>query len=166
MPFRIIFAGFAAALFIGCATTPATVTPAPTPAGTEATAMPQSETMTAETATPTAEDARRFVQDAETRLAALNVEANRAQWVASNFITVDTQAIAARENERFIAAGVELAKDAARYDNVPNLDYDTRRKLDLIKLKLTSPGPSDPAKTAEMTRIAAELEATYGAGKY
>ena len=128
--------------------------------------MPQSETTTAGSAAATAEDARRFVQDAETRLAALNVEANRAQWVASNFITVDTQAIAARENERFIGAGVELAKEAARYDNVPNLDYDTRRKLDLIKLKLTSPGPSDPAKTAEMTRIAAELEATYGAGKY
>ncbi|MGZ8868577.1 MAG: M2 family metallopeptidase [Thermoanaerobaculia bacterium] len=153
------------ALTAACATTGTPAATTPTSTETMQT-MPQTEPTPAPPAAPTAEDAQRFVTEAEARMASLNIEANRAQWIASNFITVDSQAIAARENERFISAGVDLAKEAARFDNVPTLPYDVRRKLDLIKLKLTSPGPADPEKTAEMTRIAAELEATYGAGKY
>jgi peptidyl-dipeptidase A len=120
----------------------------------------------ANTTVPTVEDATRFVNDAETRLAEMNVEAQRASWVAENFITYDTQIISAKANEKQIALGVDLAKQAARFDNVPSLPYDIRRKLDLIKLALTTPGPSDPARTAEMARIAAEMDALYGAGKY
>jgi peptidyl-dipeptidase A len=116
--------------------------------------------------TPTIDEATRFVNDAETRLAEMNVEAQRASWVAENFITSDTQIISAKANEQQIALGVDLAKQAARFDSVPNLPYDVRRKLDLIKLALTTPGPSDPARTAEMARIAAEMDALYGAGKY
>ncbi|MFZ2490562.1 MAG: M2 family metallopeptidase, partial [Thermoanaerobaculia bacterium] len=97
--------------------------------------------------------------------AELGQSAQRAAWVQSTYITGDTQMIAARENERLITAGVELAKEAARFDGL-ELPYDTRRKLDLIKLALTSPAPSDPALTAEVARIASELEATYGSGKY
>ena len=115
---------------------------------------------------PAAEDANRFVSDAESRLAAMNVEQQRAAWVASNFITHDTELLTAKANEQQINLGVELAKQAARFDVAGSLSYDDRRKLDLIKLSLTSPGPSDPAKTAEMARIGAELEAMYGSGKY
>jgi peptidyl-dipeptidase A len=110
--------------------------------------------------------AAKFVSDAEGRLAAINVEQQRASWVAENFITYDTQILAARANEIQINAGVELAKEAAKFDRVPDLPYDVRRKLDLIKLALTTPGPSDPAKTSEMARIGAQLDAAYGAGKY
>ncbi len=116
--------------------------------------------------TPTAAEATQFVHDAEAKLAAVNVEQQRASWVAENFITYDTQLIAAAANEKQIAHGVELAKQAARFDNVAGLPYDTRRKLDLIKLALTTPGPSNPAATAEMARIGAEMDAMYGAGKY
>ncbi|PYQ29568.1 MAG: peptidyl-dipeptidase [Acidobacteria bacterium] len=114
---------------------------------------------------PTAEEAAKFVADSEARLAAMNVDAQRASWVQSTYITDDTQVIAAKENEKLINAGVEMAKEAAKFDHL-QLPYDMRRKLDLIKLALTSPGPSDPALTAEMARIGSELEATYGAGKY
>ena len=99
---------------------------------------------------PPAEDAKGFVSDAESRLAAMNVEQQRAAWVASNFITHDTELLSAKANEQQINLGVELAKQAARFDGAGNLSYDDRRKLDLIKLSLTSPGPSDPAKTAEI----------------
>jgi peptidyl-dipeptidase A len=116
--------------------------------------------------TPTATDATQFVDEAEAKLAAVNVEQQRASWVAENFITYDTQLIAAAANEKQIALGVELAKKAARFDAVANLPYATRRKLDLIKLALTTPGPSDPPATAEMARIGAEMDALYGAGKY
>jgi peptidyl-dipeptidase A len=118
------------------------------------------------TAAPTAAEATQFASDAEAKLAAVNVEQQRASWVAENFITYDTQLIAAAANEKQIALGVDLAKQAARFDSVPNLPYDTQRKLDLIKLALTTPGPSDPPATAEMARIGAEMDAMYGAGKY
>jgi len=156
-----------------CATNVQTTHPTPEPVQTEATMQPQPPPTPpapegpalSGVEGPTVEDATRFVNDAEERLAKLNIDAQRAAWVAATFITYDSQILSARENEKFIAAGVALAKEAARYDNL-QLSYDTRRKLDLIKLKLTTPGPSDPAKTAEISRLAAELEATYGSGRY
>jgi peptidyl-dipeptidase A len=114
----------------------------------------------------TTDDATTFVNDAEARLAAVNVEQQRAAWVAENFITEDTQAIAAQASEKQINLGVDLAKQAARFDGGSRLPFDVRRKLELIKLSLTTPGPSDPAKTAEMAKIGVELDARYGAAKY
>ena len=157
---------FLAAFLAACTTTTTTTTTATTPVAAPemeaATNMPEAKPV--ETG-PTVEEAAQFVSEAEARLAAMNVDAQRASWVQSTFITYDTQIISARENEKLINAGVELAKRAARYDKL-ELPYDLRRKLDIIKLSLTSPGPADPALTAEMARIGSELEATYGAGKY
>ena len=39
---------------------------------------------------PTVEEARAFVDDAEARLVELWIDAGRAAWVQSNFITDDT----------------------------------------------------------------------------
>jgi len=114
----------------------------------------------------TAADAAKFVEEAEARAAEVNVDQQRASWVAENFITHDTQILAAQANEKQIALGVELAKQAARYDAAQDLPPDVRRKLDLLKLALTTPGPAEPQKTAEMSRILAELDAIYGAGKH
>jgi peptidyl-dipeptidase A len=166
----IVFPALAALLLTAaCATTTATATtPEPAP---ESTAQTDSTPMTSVTPVPpaqtgpTVEEATQFVADAEARLAKLSEEQQRAAWVQSTYITHDTQILAARENERLIGAGVELAKGAARFDSL-QLPYDIRRKLNLIKLSLVSPAPSDPALTAELARLAAELEATYGSGKY
>ena len=115
---------------------------------------------------PTAADAAAFVADAETRLAAMNVEQQRTAWIAENFITYDTQILAANAHQKTIALGVALAKEARRFDDVDGLDADVRRKLALMKNALTTPGPSDPHKTAELARIGASMEALYGAGKF
>jgi len=116
-------------------------------------------------ATATVEEARGFLAAAEKRLLDLGVEAGRAQWVQETFITEDTEILAAKANEKVIAAGVELAKAAARFDAVA-LPADLRRKLDILKLGLVLPAPSDPEKTAELARLAAELNGMYGKGKY
>ena len=136
-----------------------------------ATDSSQSLQMTnAPTANPTTtaimDDASQFVAEAEAKLAAASVEQQRAAWVAENFITFDTQILAAQANEKQIALGVDLAKQAARFDHVSNLPDDVIRKLGLIKLSLTTPGPADPKATAEMARIGAEMDAIYGAGKW
>jgi peptidyl-dipeptidase A len=107
-----------------------------------------------------------FIGDAEARLAAANVEQQRAEWIAQNFITYDTQILAANANEKLIGLGVDLAKQAAAFDGERDLPYDVRRKLDLIKLSLTTPGPSDAKKTAELAKIAASMDAMYGSASY
>lgn len=163
-----ILTGLAALALAACTTA---MTPAAQPVTEPATATPAAESAEMHETTPplpagpTVDDAVKFVNDAEAKLAAANVDSQRASWVQSTYITEDTQIIAARENEKLTNIGVELAKEAAKFDNL-ELPADVRRKLDIIKLTLTSPGPSDSALTAEMTRIASELEATYGAGKY
>jgi peptidyl-dipeptidase A len=110
-------------------------------------------------------EVRKFIEDAEAKLLDLSIEAGRAQWVQSNFITYDTEILAAKRNEVLVAESVELAKQASRYDKV-KLPEDLRRRLDLLKRTLTLAAPSDPKKGAELASLAAKLEGAYGAGKY
>ena len=126
---------------------------------------PVSAQTAAKGAKPTEADARKFLADATQRLFDLSIEAGRAQWVQSTFITYDTEILAAKRNEAVLNVGVDLAKQASRFDGV-QLDPDTRRQIELLKRGLVLPAPSDPAKTAELTRLAATLEGKYGSGKY
>lgn len=114
---------------------------------------------------PTVQEAKKFLDDAEAKLLVLNTEAGRASWVQSNFITVDTETLAALANERAISEGVRRAKGATRFDHV-KLPPDMARKMMLLKLGLTLAAPSDPQESAEVTRLAASLEGMYGKGKY
>jgi len=117
-------------------------------------------------ATPAApRDAKTFVDAAEQRLLKLWVDTSRADWVRSTYITGDTEALAAKANERSISAAVAYAKDATKYESAKT-DADTARKLKLLRLSLTLATPHDPDEAAEVTRIAAGMEGTYGKGKY
>ncbi|MGJ5813418.1 M2 family metallopeptidase [Paludibaculum fermentans] len=114
---------------------------------------------------PTAEDAKKFVEDAEAKLFAATNEAGQAQWVQQNFITQDTEAINAKASERLTTLAVQYAKDAAKFDAI-KVDDVLRRKLLLMKLSLTLPAPADPKEAAETAKLAASLDASYGKGKY
>jgi peptidyl-dipeptidase A len=116
-------------------------------------------------AKPTVEDARKFLDEAQKRLKDLSIEAGRAAWVQANFITEDTQILAAQRAEVVLGESVRYATEATRFDDV-QLPADLRRQIDLLKRSLTLPAPSDPAKTSELARLAASLEAQYGSGKY
>jgi peptidyl-dipeptidase A len=116
-------------------------------------------------AKPTAEEARKFLEDASKRLLDLSIEAGRAAWVQENFITEDTQILAAARGEVLTGVAVELAKQATRFDDV-QLDADLRRQMELLKRGLVLPSPADPKKNAELSRLAASLGAQYGSGKY
>ena len=50
----------------------------------------------ASTAAPTAQDAKQFLDEVNTTFDRLYLDANRAGWVAQNFITVDSEAMDAR----------------------------------------------------------------------
>ncbi len=116
-------------------------------------------------APPTIDEARKFTDAAEARMLPLMVEAQRADWVKSNFITDDTEALAAAADERAINAGVEYAKEAARFQKVP-LPEDLSRKILLLRNSLTIATPADKNESGELTRIVASMEGTYGKGKY
>ncbi|MEP0547756.1 MAG: M2 family metallopeptidase [Rhodothermales bacterium] len=116
-------------------------------------------------AEPTVGDAVAFADSAEAVLYDLGVKAGRAAWVQANFITHDTEIIAAEANENYVAARVALAGEAARFNGL-DLPYDVARKLNMLRTSMTMPAPSDPAKTRELTQIAARMESTYGSGEY
>jgi peptidyl-dipeptidase A len=114
---------------------------------------------------PTVDEARKFIEDAERQLMTLAVEAGRAEWVKSTYITDDTEALAAKANERAIAATVALAKQSTRFDKL-KLPADVARKMKLLKLSLVIATPANPKEGEELTRIVAGMEGTYGKGKY
>ena len=111
------------------------------------------------------DEAEKFLADAEKRLLDLNIKAARADWVKSNFITDDTEFLAAEANEDMIAATTELAEQSRKYENV-DLSPEAKRKLKLLKLSLTLPAPKDPAERTELTKLTASMEGEYGKGKY
>ena len=113
----------------------------------------------------TPEQARKFIDDVEQKLLVLGVDSAQADWIKSTYITDDTEAIAAKLDERAIAATVRYAKEATRFDGL-TLDPVTARKIKLLKLSLTIATPSDPKESEELTRIVAGMEGTYGKGKY
>jgi peptidyl-dipeptidase A len=114
---------------------------------------------------PTVDEARVFVDAAEVRLLDLSTKAGRAAWVQANFITDDTERIASDLNKDLIAASMELAKAATRFDGVA-LPAELDRKMKLLKLApIPLPAPSDPKLQTELAQTAAWLEATYGKGR-
>jgi peptidyl-dipeptidase A len=129
----------------------------------------QTDKMQSKTSTknskPTVAEAEKFVAEAEARLLALSLKSSRADWVNSNFITSDTEAIAADARKDYIAAVTELAEASRRFDGL-KLPADTTRKLGLLKLALTLPAPNNPAEREELTKIAVSMESDYGKGKY
>jgi peptidyl-dipeptidase A len=113
----------------------------------------------------TAAEARKFIEDAENRLLALAVDSGRADWVRSTYITYDTEILAAKADEKSIAATMDLAKQATRFDRV-KMPADLDRRFKLLKLSLTLAAPSNPAESEELTTIVSQMEGTYGKGRY
>lgn len=114
----------------------------------------------------TAKNAVEFITDSEQQLATLGQEAERMGWVYSNFITEDTEKLTANANRKFTARQVELAVEAAVYNDIEGIDGDTRRKLDMLRSGIIIPAPRDAAKTAEQSEIGAKLGGMYGKGEY
>jgi peptidyl-dipeptidase A len=111
----------------------------------------------------TVAEASKFADEAEKRLFDLQVKASRASWVQENFITDDTEQVAADANEELDAATTELAAKARRFDGL-KLPEGVARKLKLLKLSSTFPAPRNPADQKELARLAASLDGDYGKG--
>jgi peptidyl-dipeptidase A len=119
----------------------------------------------ASTAAPTAQDAKKFLDEVDTTLNRLALDAGRAGWVGQNFITVDTEAMDARATQAISDAASRWAKQAVRFDNV-EVPADQRRQLNLLKVSLVLATPSDPKESEELTNLVSSMRGVYGKGKW
>ena len=115
--------------------------------------------------TPTAADAKTFLDMVNDTMHRLGVAQSQAGWVQQTYITDDTEALGARLSQEYIDTIARFAKDATRYDKV-DVPADQRRQLNLLKLSLVMVTPADPKEAEELTKIMARLEAAYGKGKW
>jgi peptidyl-dipeptidase A len=116
-------------------------------------------------AKPTVAEAQTFIDSAERQLFDLSIKAQRAAWVEQNFITDDTEQIAADANQVVTAKSVELSKEAHRFDGL-SLPPELARKLLLLKISTLLPSPRDVAKQKELAQLEVSLEGDYGKGKW
>src|SRR5690606_16368412 len=105
---------------------------------------------TARATAPTAADADAFIAAAEKDLFDYSVEASQVNWVNYNFITEDTDAMAARINAIGTKKAVKYALEAAKYRDVPGLSADTKRKLDILRNGIVLPAPTTEGAAAEL----------------
>jgi len=111
---------------------------------------------------PTVPEAQRFIQDAEKRLDDLGLEAGRAEWVAENFITLDTETMTAQANERYLTVSGDVALKARRFKGLALPEADAR-KLMLMQQNLML---EDAADRGGYARLAASMTGAYGKAKY
>ena len=113
----------------------------------------------------TAADADAFVAKAEKELAELNIFGQQVAWVNNTYLTDDTDALAARVGTQSTELSVKLAGEAAKYQALPGLSADTKRKLDFLRGGLVLPAPTTEGAANELNIIATRLNSQYGKGK-
>jgi len=114
---------------------------------------------------PTPDEAKRFIEHAEEDLTELGLKASRAAWVQLNFITFDTENIAADAEEAANTAATNYAKLAHRYDKVA-LPAELARKRLLLEHATEFPAPDNPKAQKELAEILTSLGSDYGKGKW
>ncbi|GAB4147125.1 MAG: M2 family metallopeptidase [Sphingomonadales bacterium] len=112
---------------------------------------------------PTAADAEAFMSQAEQQLFALSEYAARAAWVNANFITQDTDWLAARASADYTELAVNLANRTKLYQDL-DLEPALARKMQMLRGGLVLPAPETPGAAAELSTIATELQSAYGKG--
>jgi peptidyl-dipeptidase A len=115
----------------------------------------------------TAEAACSFIEDVEDHLRKLWVARDRANWVNENFITDDTEALAAAGEEATAAYVGQAIEESKRFDPIrAQLPPEVARKLYLLSLAQTIPSPADPRERSELAGIEAWMTGSYGKGQY
>ena len=119
----------------------------------------------APTAAPTKAEADKFVADAQADLQKRATDWARMSWINATFITDDTDALVARDGAEATTLQVRYALDAAKYQKVGGLSFDTTRMLNILRGGLTLPAPTRPGAAEELATIATRLQSTYGKGR-
>ncbi len=127
-------------------------------------APPTTAPQVAGTATP--EEAKKFIEQVDKDLRRLWTARDRAGWVNQNFITDDTEALAASGEEATAAYITDAIQKARRFDGVKGIDPVVARQLLLLKLAQIVPAPSNADERRELAELQSNMTATYGKGEY
>lgn len=114
---------------------------------------------------PAGETADQFIARVNDEYRKLFPEMTAAQWLSSTYINDDSQLLAAKANERYLAQLNSWIEQSQRFEG-QQMSPATARAIQLLKLGTAMPPPKDPAKLEELTKIASKLEGMYGAGSY
>ncbi|HEY0975121.1 MAG TPA: M2 family metallopeptidase [Solimonas sp.] len=125
------------------------------------------EAATAPAAAPAADagQAKAFVASINDDYRSMLPYLNAAMWAQATYITDDTQLLASRANEDWLAY-LSGKLQAAKPFNGVEADAETARGLLALKLSTANPAPSDAAKRGELAKILSKMEANYGSGKW
>jgi peptidyl-dipeptidase A len=137
---------------------------APCPKCEEAPTTPTAAPPVAAAATP--DEAKKFIEQVDKDLRRLWVARDRAAWVNQNFITDDTEALAAAGEEATAAYVTDAIQKARRFDGVKGIDPVVARQLLLLKLAQVVPAPSNADERRALAEIQSKMTATYGKGEY
>lgn len=113
----------------------------------------------------TVADARAFLAKVDADVSKLSQPAAHAAWAYATHINYDTAQVSAYFSEQLSVLMARYAVEAAKF-NAVDVDADTRRQLNLLKLGLEIAPPADPVKAERLAAIGSELSGMYGAGKY
>ncbi len=117
------------------------------------------------TTPPEDETADQFVARVNAEYKAMYPELTAAQWISSTYINDDSQLLASKAQERFLAQLKSWIEQAKKFEGKP-MSPESARAIMLLKLGTALPPPNDPAHLAELTKIAAKMEGDYGSGTY
>jgi len=134
-------------------------------AGCGVSAPTTSSNPTASGGSPTAAEAKAFLDNVNDTMKRLGIAQSQADWVQQTYITDDSEAISARVNQQYVDAVAKFAKEATRFDQV-EVPADQRRQLTLLKVALVLAAPSNAAESEELSKVMARLQSTYGKGKW
>jgi peptidyl-dipeptidase A len=106
-----------------------------------------------------------FVARVNRELTVLAQEAQAAAFTQDTYIGPDTELLAARATERYLAYLSRAVAEAQRYDG-RTLSAATARALLKLRLNVAAPAPDDPEKRARMTQLEARMQRRYAEGRY
>ena len=117
------------------------------------------------TGTATVQQAREFLEEAEAKIVELNEYGARVYWVNANFITEDTNWLAAKVGAEGALLSTNLANRAKRFNGL-TLPSDMARKMDGLKRGSNFPAPDKDGAAEELSTLMTKLDSTYGTGKF
>jgi peptidyl-dipeptidase A len=116
---------------------------------------------------PTVAEATAYIDDVEQNLHRLWVQRDTAGWVNENFITDDTEALAARGEEATAGYISGAIKGARRFDPIrASLPPDVARRFYLLSLAQAIPAPDNAQERSELATIESAMTSEYGKGRY
>lgn len=112
-----------------------------------------------------AADAQQFIAQANDKINQSVIDYSHASWLAATYINEDSQHVEAKAAKEFTLLTVQLASEAAKFNNT-ELDASSRRQLDSLKLALSFPSPADEKQAQRLADIGSKMQGMYGSGKY